>query len=119
MFNNCGPKIKTLALVLFIVSLAGSLIAGIALMDVDEAAGICIMVFGTLFSYISSLLMATFGEIAENTATIANAQHQMQAPVAPAAPAAAPQQPAAPVCPNCGKPYTAGSKFCMGCGTPL
>ena len=55
----------------------------------------------------------SLGEIAENTAAIArNTQNMGAAP-------AAPQQAAAPVCPTCGKPYAAGTKFCMSCGTPL
>ena len=115
MFNNCGSKVKTLALVFFILGLVGSFIGGIALMDADEGLGIVMMLGGALFSYISSLLLATFGEIAENTAAIVkNTQHLAQAPAG-----AAPQQPVNHVCPSCGKPYNAGSKFCMGCGTPL
>lgn len=113
MFNNCGSKIKTIAIIFFVLGLLGSLIGGIAMMDADEVTGIIILLAGVVFSYISSLMLATFGEIAENTAAIArNTQNLGAAP-------AAPQQAAAPVCPTCGKPYAAGTKFCMGCGTPL
>ena len=115
MFNNCGPKVKTFALVFFILGLAGSFIGGIALMDADEGMGIAVMLGGALFSYIFSLMLATFGEIAENTAAIAkNTQNMTQAPAG-----AAPQQPATPTCPTCGKAVTTGAKFCTGCGTPL
>ena len=115
MFNNCGPKIKMIANVFFILGAIGSFVGGVILLDeADEGLGIAVMLGGILVSYIMSLMLATFGEIAENTSIIAkNTQNQSTAP------AAAAQQPAVPVCPSCGKPYAAGSKFCTGCGTPL
>lgn len=38
---------------------------------------------------------------------------------APSPQASAPSAPAGNVCPKCGKPFSPGSKFCMGCGSPL
>lgn len=113
MFKNCGPKIKILATVFFILGVVGSLIGGLTIFDYDEGTGLVLILGGSLFSYISSLMLATFGEIAENTAIIAkNTQNLGVAP-------AAPQQPAKRICPTCGKACEAGTNFCMGCGTPL
>ena len=109
-----------------VLGIAGSVIAGLSLMDLDEIYGILVILFGSLFSWLGSLAMYGFGELVENSTILANevkAKHAApQAPVYQPAYQPVQQPPQAPAkvnCPKCGMPQTVGTKFCAGCGTPL
>ena len=65
MFNNIGKKLKTLAKVLAILGIIGSVISGIVLISVSEkliAIGLVIMILGSLVSWISSWAMYAIGD---------------------------------------------------------
>lgn len=70
MFDNIGSKIKTLAKVLTWLGIIGSCISGILLMAEDEdliAAGLLIIIFGSLISWGGSFLLYGFGQLIENS----------------------------------------------------
>lgn len=119
MFNNCGHKIKILAKISFWISFAMTIVAAIAVMSIGEEyifIGLLIPAIGWIPAYISSLLLANFGEIAENTYEMSASLERLcaqnshisaprytppapkkQAPVAQ--PSAAPVAPVAPIAP--------------------
>jgi hypothetical protein len=82
MFNNIGGKIKTLAKVIAWIGIIISIIAGVAGCvqaqdNVLASAGtqvlisICIIIVGSLLSWISSWTLYGFGELIEKTTEIA------------------------------------------------
>ena len=73
MFNNIGGKIKTLANVVALVGIIGSIIGGIALILADDsliATGIIVLLGGSLLSWIGSFFTYGFGELIERTCLI-------------------------------------------------
>lgn len=87
MFNNIGKKIKTLAVVLFIIMLIGVFVFGLLVMIYGTSAipganrrdlffansasvlvGIVIWCFGFLLSWIGSFFLYGFGELIDKTA---------------------------------------------------
>ena len=130
MFDNIGGKMKSLAVVLFVLGAIGSAISGFVMMSIDEDMiffGLLTIIFGVLTSWIGTWMLYGFGELIEKTTEIAENTRGG----APRAGYAAPQTYAAPQgyaaqayaaaihCPNCGKELTEGTKFCPGCGKPL
>lgn len=71
MFDNIGSKIKTLASVICWLGIIGCVLCGIALMIAIRRfgflIGLFIIIFGSLFSWISSFVLYGFGEIVENS----------------------------------------------------
>ncbi len=66
MFNNNGNTLKTIAIVNFIVSMALSVIAAMWLILVDEdflTYSIFTLLLGVLYSFVTSVLLAGFGEL--------------------------------------------------------
>lgn len=70
MFKNIGGKIKTLAVILTVIDIIGSIVGGIVLIDMDEGLGATVIVVGILFSWINSFFIYGFGELIENTQKI-------------------------------------------------
>lgn len=70
IFGNVGKKIKTLAIVLFVVGIFGSAIVGIML-QIEEDYGIAVWIVGTLVSWIASLLTYGQGELIDKATQIA------------------------------------------------
>lgn len=83
MYDNIGGKIKGLAKAVFIVEAIAAVIAGIALVAIDEDLilyGVLTLILGPAVAWVSSWLLYGFGElidkvceIATNTKTLQNA----------------------------------------------
>jgi Na+-transporting methylmalonyl-CoA/oxaloacetate decarboxylase gamma subunit len=74
MYNNIGAKIKVLAKVIAWVGIICSVITGIGLIidgNYLTVIGICVILVGTLFFWISSWFMYGFGELIAKAAEIA------------------------------------------------
>ncbi|MBQ7277590.1 MAG: hypothetical protein IJR17_00070 [Clostridia bacterium] len=71
MFEDCGEKIKKIAVVCFVLSLIASIGLAIFLGDEENSFWIGALVFvaGCVVSYIESLLLYGFGCIVENNET--------------------------------------------------
>lgn len=73
MFDRIGEKIKTLAVISFALGVLASLIGAIALWAANSHrnptvfAGICVLVGGSLASWIGSFFTYGFGELIEET----------------------------------------------------
>ena len=64
MFDNIGSKIKSLAMVLFILGVIASIVSAIYLFLIDEdLLGVRNLFLGPIFSYLSVLVLYGFGEI--------------------------------------------------------
>ncbi len=71
MFKNIGNKIKTLAVIIFIVGLVISLIMGVLLIGEDMVAdGLLIIIFGALVSWISVFFIYAYGELVQRSINI-------------------------------------------------
>lgn len=71
MFINISGKIKTLAVVLTVLGTLTSLFCGLNILDhVEGLLGILVIVFGTLWSWISSFLLYGFGELIDRVCGI-------------------------------------------------
>ena len=73
MFNNCGNKVKTLAHYAFVLESLAAIITGIGLIASDDdylAAGIITIIAGIPVAYAFSLLIYTFGDIADRLKNI-------------------------------------------------
>lgn len=73
MFNNPGNKLKVLAIVLTVILMLGSIIGGILIISNegrDSWMGWPVLLGGTLFAWVSGLMMYGFGELIENSAWI-------------------------------------------------
>ena len=72
MYDNIGGKIKGLAVAIFILGCIGGAIAGIATMGISESfiAGLPILIFVPLASWISSWFLYGFGEIIDKVSAI-------------------------------------------------
>lgn len=75
MFDNIDEKLKTLAIVQFILGILGSVIMSISLLDAGLLFRILFVLFGSLMSWLSSLPTYGLGEAIEK-ATIAAKQAQ-------------------------------------------
>lgn len=76
MFSNIGNKIKTLAVVMCIISMSFSVISGLVMIGTDDdliLPGIFIMLLGCLFSWLSSFFMYGFGELVDTNQRLADA----------------------------------------------
>ena len=68
MYDNIGGKIKGLAKAFFIVEAIAAVIAGIALMAIDEDLilfGALALILGPVVAWVSSWLLYGFGELIE------------------------------------------------------
>ena len=83
MFENPGRKIKTLATILFVLEVMGSFACAVlfgkapnyrGFMEYNALYIILILVGGIIISFISSLFLYTFGDIAENIQSIAKSK---------------------------------------------
>ena len=70
MFDNIGKKIKTLAIVFTIIGMVVSISVGVFSLEANAGAGLLIIIFGCLSSWIGSFLLYGFGELIENTTEI-------------------------------------------------
>ena len=78
MFHNIGGKIKTLAVVITVIGIVASVLAGVIVMGgrgYPPAAGILFglltIIGGCLVSWIGSFLIYGFGQLIENTDILA------------------------------------------------
>lgn len=70
MFENAGSKLKTLAVIFFVIGLICCFISGISIMLAGNGGflvGFLIIALGALSCWISSLVMYALGEYTENT----------------------------------------------------
>ena len=79
MFSNIEKKIKTLAKVLTWIGIVASVVAGVAIIltglsqyagGAAVALGILTMIFGSLGSWLSNLVLYGFGQLIEDTRKI-------------------------------------------------
>ena len=76
MYENIGKKIKTLATVMSVILIIGSVIGGIAVLvecdgDGDGAViGWLLMLLGPLFAWLSGFMLYGFGELVDKTCDI-------------------------------------------------
>ena len=71
MFNNIGQKIKNLALVLFTLESAASILFGLICTGLFEnTLFLLICIIGPFVSWISSFLLYGFGELVDNSSKI-------------------------------------------------
>ena len=71
MYDNIGRKIKGLAKAFFIVEAIATVIAGIALMAIDEdLIGVLILILGPVVAWVSTWLLYGFGELIDKTCDI-------------------------------------------------
>lgn len=68
MFDNICGKIKTMAQVICVLGIIGSVIGGIVLISVDMViVGIIVLIGGSLLSWLGSFGLYGFGQLIENT----------------------------------------------------
>ena len=71
MYDNIGEKIKNLALLIFVIGVIVSVIAGVAILLLDSeifiVLGILIIVAGSFIAWISSCFAYGFGELIDKT----------------------------------------------------
>ena len=69
MFNNVGPKIKTVGKIFFWIQVAICIILGIIFLDSGRTEDIApfVIIGGPIFAYVSCLLIVGFGELIEST----------------------------------------------------
>ena len=132
MFQNAGGKIKTLAVVLFVIGIIGSLVCAVVFgrtapdrwgeTQFSFLSFILILAVGVLSSFISSLFLYAFGDIADNIQVIASSA--LETAAAAKATAKAAEQTATSSAPvSSPKPAyshktdTAGDWVCKKCGT--
>ena len=74
MYDNIGGKIKGLAKAVFIVEAIAAVIAGIALVAIDEDLilfGVLTLILGPAVAWVSSWLLYGFGELIDRVCEIA------------------------------------------------
>lgn len=72
MYRNIGGKIKTLSVVIALIGVIGSFIAGMVVLSQDAVGvGLCVILVGSLLSWIGSFALYGFGEMIENSAKTA------------------------------------------------
>lgn len=85
MYTNVGSKIKTLAKVICVLGIIGSVMMGITMIAGDSGMGyyygsgnmlifpgFMMIVLGSVLSWASSLALYAFGEMTENVAAMKN-----------------------------------------------
>lgn len=73
MYDNIGGKIKGMAKAIFVIVSIAAVIAGFAIMTVDEnfiVFGAITMIVIPFIAYVSSFLLYGFGELVEKTCAI-------------------------------------------------
>lgn len=70
-FNNIGDKIKTLAVVVSIIGIIGSVIGGLFLLEYDTLTGLLTAFLGSVLSWVSAFFVYGFGELIVKTTEIA------------------------------------------------
>lgn len=78
MFENIGGKIKTLATVITIIGIVGSVIFGLIILARDFLLGLLIIIVGSLASWIGSFFAYGFGQLIENTEELIAINRQAQ-----------------------------------------
>lgn len=78
MFTNIGGKIKKLTVFMMILNIISSIILGIYLIYLQGITGVLVLVFGPIFSWISSFILYGFGELIELTDEIADYTLELQ-----------------------------------------
>ena len=68
MFDNVGNKIKSMALVMFVLETIGAIVGGIAAGEEIGFLGVCIIAGGIVVAYASALLLYGFGELIQSSA---------------------------------------------------
>ena len=136
MFSNIGKKIKGLALILCIISIACFALMGIGMIigGIIENSnryshgagtpliviGLIVIPIGVLISWISSFVLYGYGQLIHSVQNIEAkiCPEYVNAPTPAPAPAPAPV-PAGRTCPHCGYLNDDYSKFCVRCGSNL
>lgn len=67
MYNNSGAKIKGIASTMAAIGMIGSAVIGMVLMFEEPVLGILVVIAGCIGAWLSSLLLAGFGELVENS----------------------------------------------------
>ena len=68
LFDDAGSKLKKLAAAAFLFGTAAMVFFGLILISEEQyVTGVLVMILGTAISYISSLFLAAFGDLVENT----------------------------------------------------
>lgn len=80
MYNNIGNILKTTALIILIVGIAGALIGGfIMITNGLGGAGAAVLIGGCIVTWLTSITLFGFGRIVENSDTIAMVLKQNKA----------------------------------------
>lgn len=66
MFENAGEKLKKLALVVAVVGIAASVIAGFVILGYSAISGLMIGTVGCVFSWAGGLALYGFGELVDS-----------------------------------------------------
>ena len=82
MFSNIGPKLKAVAIILFVVEVIAVLGSGLSFMEFSAVIGVLILLVGFLTSWISAMVLYGLGEMMEessyNSAAIANIKKELK-----------------------------------------
>lgn len=80
LFENVGSKLKTLAVVYSVIGIVASVIGCIALFATElVGAGFLVLIFGPIFSVITSYGLYAYGELTENSNIIAKHLYRKKA----------------------------------------
>ncbi len=75
MYDNIGRKIKGLAKGLFVIEAIGTIVAGIAILTIDDdfiLHGLLMLIWGPLVAWVSSWVLYAFGELVEDVHALRN-----------------------------------------------
>ena len=115
MFRNIGSKLKSLAYICTAAGMIASIIYGILSMP----AGIFVIIFGCLLSWVGSFALYGIGQLVENSEKILllldQPTEQADAVAAVAAPAKTARKPWG--CISCGTENGSQVAYCVNCGT--
>ncbi len=113
-YANIGKKIKTLAIWTFIIAAIACIISGIIMMLSNEGAafipGAFFMVLGSIAAFISSWTLYAFGELVDNSQTIAERLNPENVPL---------KSKESYLCPNCDEDIEKGCLECPKCGQKI
>lgn len=73
MYTNVGKKIKRLARVVAVIGIVISVISGISMIYTSFLSALIIAAIGSLFSWLSTLVLYGFGELIENVSDVKRA----------------------------------------------
>ena len=72
MFKDVGLKIRMFSIVLFAIEFIGSIVAAVLLWDsIETGFALLILIGGVFVSYLSALILYGYGQLIENSDTIA------------------------------------------------